>query len=54
MEDAGIIKIDILGLKMLSLISEAVELTKVNLDCLTYDDPDVFAMISEADTVGVF
>lgn len=54
LEDAGMIKIDILGLKMLSLISEAVELTAVNLDSLTFDDPDVFAMISEADTVGVF
>ena len=54
LEDAGMIKIDILGLKMLSLISEAVELTGVNLDSLTFDDADVFAMISEADTVGVF
>jgi len=54
LEDAGMIKIDILGLKMLSLISEAVELTGIDLDSLTFDDADVFAMISEADTVGVF
>lgn len=54
LEDMGMVKIDILGLKMLSLISEAVELSGIDVDSLTYDDPDVFAMISEADTIGVF
>jgi len=54
LEDAGIVKIDILGLKMLSLISEAVELTGIDIDSLTFDDPAVFAMVSDADTVGVF
>ena len=52
--DAGIVKIDILGLGMLAMISEAAEMAAVNVDDLSFDDPAVYAMISEADTVGVF
>ncbi|MBL8147794.1 MAG: DNA polymerase III subunit alpha, partial [Anaerolineae bacterium] len=60
LEDAGMVKIDILGLRMLSAISDAVEhvyaLTGQSLDLghLTHDDPAVYRMISAADTIGVF
>lgn len=54
LEDAGMVKIDILGLKMISVISEAVALTGVDIDALTFNDPQVFSMISDADTIGVF
>lgn len=60
LEDAGLIKIDILGLRMLSAISETLEVIQsttgegIDLDRLTFDDPKVFEMLCRADTVGVF
>src|SRR3954454_8688507 len=60
LETAGLIKIDILGLRMLSAISEAVALIKQtighapDLDQLTFDDSTVFDMIAKADTIGLF
>jgi len=59
-EDAGLIKVDILGLRMLSLIHEAVELIRqsrsinVGLDRTPLDDEKVYDMICRADTLGVF
>jgi error-prone DNA polymerase len=60
LETAGMIKIDILGLRMLSAISGVVGLIgqtsgkPPDLDRLTFDDPQVYAMIVRADTIGVF
>lgn len=62
-DDVGALKmpkIDLLGLGMLSLMGEALELIWVHegkhIDParLTYDDPKVYDMICAADTVGVF
>lgn len=53
LEEAGLVKIDILGLRMLSAISEAVQLvetitgTRPALNQLAFDDPAVYAMISQ-------
>lgn len=50
-EDSGLVKIDILGLRMLSVLAEAVDIIaetisqQVDLDCLSFDDPVVFAML---------
>ncbi len=60
LEEAGLVKIDLLGLRMLSALDEAVALveettgTRPDLDGLTFDDPAVYEMISRANTVGVF
>jgi error-prone DNA polymerase len=60
LETAGIVKIDILGLRMLSAIAEAVTLVeqttgqRPNLDSLTYDDPTLFQTMTAGDTVGIF
>jgi error-prone DNA polymerase len=60
LEDAGIVKIDILGLRMLSATAEAVAIIQqttgktIDLDQLIFDDPQVYAMIARADTLGVF
>jgi error-prone DNA polymerase len=60
LETAGLVKIDLLGLRMLSAIAEAAQIIRdttgepVDLDRLTYADPTVYAMIAEADTIGVF
>jgi error-prone DNA polymerase len=59
-EKLGLIKFDILGLRMLSCISEAVEhierheLEVIDPDTLPLDDPATFELIRSGDTVGVF
>jgi error-prone DNA polymerase len=73
--DAGFLKIDLLGLGMLSAVEECVELIaessrasvrtgcrdsppdegqSLDLSRIPLDDPDVYADIQRADTVGVF
>jgi len=58
--DLGIIKIDLLGLGMLAALEETIPLIerhegrKVDLAHLPPDDPDTYAMLCRADTVGVF
>lgn len=54
LQDAGLVKIDILGLRMLSAVSQAADAVGADVDNLSFDDPEVFKMISAADTVGVF
>ncbi len=60
LEEVGLVKIDILGLRMLSAVSEAAALVaettgvSPDLDALTFDDPAVYQMIGQADTIGVF
>lgn len=54
LEEAGLVKIDLLGLRMLSAVSQAAEAVRVDVDALSFDDPAVFEMVSAADTVGVF
>jgi error-prone DNA polymerase len=59
-DDAGLIKFDLLGLRMLSLIDDAQELieqhhgSSIDFDSVGTDDPEVYKLICEADTVGVF
>jgi error-prone DNA polymerase len=58
-EDLGIIKVDLLGLGMMSVLQDTVELTRrhgrpVDLGQLPQDDAKTFAMMREADTIGVF
>lgn len=60
LETAGLVKIDVLGLRMLSAISTALAQirttsgTAPDLERLDYADPQVFALLQAADTVGVF
>jgi len=60
LEDTGMLKVDILGLRMLSALSESAACIRqttgkqIDLDALTFDDPAVYDMICAADTVGVF
>lgn len=55
-EDAGLIKIDILGLRTLGLVSEALGYISdpPDLDALSLDDPEIFKMLQQADTIGAF
>jgi len=58
--DLGLIKVDLLGLGMLAAIEEMIPLiathekTEVDLAHLPQDDPLVYKMLNEADTVGMF
>jgi error-prone DNA polymerase len=58
--DAGFLKIDLLGLGMLSAVEECVDMIartrgeQIDLSRVRLDDPDVFAEIQNADTVGCF
>jgi error-prone DNA polymerase len=59
-EDLGLIKMDLLGLRTLSAIAECLDLieqatgTRPDLDALPLDDPDVYASIKKVDTIGLF
>jgi len=55
----GIVKVDLLGLGMMSLLQDAIEMISarggaVDLAHLPPDDPTVYDMLQRADTVGVF
>jgi error-prone DNA polymerase len=58
--DAGFLKIDLLGLGMLSAVERCVEEIastrgeRVDLSRIPFDDPSTFKAIRAADTVGVF
>jgi error-prone DNA polymerase len=58
--DAGFLKIDLLGLGMLSAVEDCVEQvvvgrgTPVDLSRIPFDDEAVYGEIQRADTVGVF
>lgn len=54
LEDAGLIKIDLLGLRMISAIADAVEQIGTEVDDLPFSDEHVYGMLCEADTIGVF
>jgi error-prone DNA polymerase len=58
--DAGFLKIDLLGLGMLSAVERTVELIartrseRIDLSQIPYDDPATYECIQNADTTGVF
>jgi len=58
--DLGIIKIDLLGLGMLAALEETIPLIRqhegvdIDLAKLPPDDPKTYAMMCQADTIGVF
>ncbi|MFI5163073.1 MAG: error-prone DNA polymerase [Sphingobacteriales bacterium] len=60
LEDLGILKVDVLGLGMLTCIRKAFDLAKqhkglhLTLANVPHDDTKVYDMICDADTLGVF
>jgi error-prone DNA polymerase len=58
--DAGFLKIDLLGLGMLSAVERCVDLVahtrgeRIDLSRIPFDEPETFKAIRAADTVGVF
>ena len=58
--DMGIIKVDLLGLGMMAVLEDSIRLIRddyheeVDLAHLPPDDPEVYATLQKADTVGMF
>ena len=53
--DMGIIKVDLLGLGMMAVIEDCLEMVpEVDLARLPADDPAVFEALQKADTIGMF
>ena len=58
-EDLGIVKVDLLGLGMMSVMQDALELCRergrpLDLAHIPKDDPPTFEIMQNADTIGVF
>jgi DNA polymerase III subunit alpha len=59
-EDAGVIKMDFLGLKTLTIIKDALELIRrnrgidIDIDAIPLDDPKTFELYQKAATNGTF
>ena len=58
-EDLGIVKVDLLGLGMMSVMQDAFELCRdrgrpIDLAHIPTDDGPTYKMMQEADTIGVF
>ncbi|MDR2936478.1 MAG: DNA polymerase III subunit alpha, partial [Rikenellaceae bacterium] len=59
-EDVGLLKMDFLGLKTLSIIKDAVENVKrskgidIDIEAIPLDDPLTFDLYSRGDTTGLF
>ncbi|HYJ85563.1 MAG TPA: error-prone DNA polymerase, partial [Pyrinomonadaceae bacterium] len=58
--DLGLIKVDLLGLGMMAVLEESIQLIRdsykeeVDLAHLPQDDPAVYAALQKADTIGMF
>lgn len=60
LEELGLLKMDFLGLRTLTVIRDAVNLIeenhgiKIDFDNFNYDDPKVLEMFAKAETLGIF
>ena len=58
--DMGIIKVDLLGLGMMAVLKDSIELIRdhyheeIELAHLPQDDPEVYSTLQQADTIGMF
>jgi len=60
LEELGLLKMDFLGLRTLTVIRDAIDLieanhhVKIDFANCSYDDKDVYKLFSNADTLGIF
>lgn len=60
LEELGLLKMDFLGLRTLTVIRDALDLIeknhnlKINFSKMEYDDPKVYELLSSGNTLGVF
>ncbi len=59
-EDAGMLKMDLLGLKTLTIIKDAISViqqtkgVEIDIDAIPFDDKKTFELYQNADTIGTF
>lgn len=58
-EEIGLLKMDFLGLRTLTVISKCVEMLRkrgleIDIDCIPLDDPETYEIFCEGGTVGIF
>jgi len=58
-EDIGLLKVDFLGLRTLTVLNNTVKMLKakgidIDLDRIPLDDPKTYRLFSEGETIGVF
>jgi DNA polymerase-3 subunit alpha len=59
-EDAGMLKMDFLGLKTLSIIKDALDIierskgVKIDIDQISFEDEKTFELYQRSDTIGTF
>ena len=59
-EELGLLKMDFLGLRNLTVIRDALLMIeeehgiKIDMETISYDDPQVFDLIASGNTPGVF
>ena len=60
LEELGLLKMDFLGLRTLTVIRDAIELieqnhnVKIDFQSCNYDDKEVYKLFANADTLGIF
>lgn len=58
--DIGLLKMDFLGLRTLTVIDQALQIIKrtrgedIDIDALTFDNPATYKLLQKGDTIGVF
>ena len=59
-ESAGLLKMDFLGLKNLSIIKDCIKIIKelhgieIDIDTISLEDPKAYEVFQRGDTVGIF
>jgi len=60
LEDLGLLKMDFLGLRNLTILKRALDIVKANHDIdidllkISYEDPKTFKVLAAGDTTGIF
>ncbi|MBN2287169.1 MAG: DNA polymerase III subunit alpha [Tissierellales bacterium] len=60
LEELGLLKMDFLGLRTLTVIRDAIDLvqknrnTEVSFENCEYDDPNIYELFSKGETLGIF
>jgi DNA polymerase-3 subunit alpha len=59
-EDVGLLKVDFLGLRTLTVLHDAIELVRsshsieIDLDSVSLDDAETYGLFSRGETIGIF
>ncbi len=54
LESIGLLKMDILGLKTLTVIDECLKMVNLKKEDINFEDPETYNLLKEGKTIGVF